>query len=108
MIIAKCVRILGLERPFDIQIKSRRHKSMDAAYWGLRTESGKLQSHLIRVYLGNEESRSLDTLIAHELIHAWQEENKLKEIHGVTFRYWAEKLEYIFGLEGIYIPGTDE
>lgn len=105
--ILEIVKYLGLKKPFDIQIKSRKHKNMDAAYWALNRK-GKLVSHLIRVYTGNDSARSLECLIAHELIHAWQEENNILEIHGTKFIKMAEKIEYKFGISNIYIPGVDK
>ncbi len=102
------VEYLGLKKPFSVEIKSRKKKDCDAAYWGLYNEKGNLKSHLIRVYLGNNSNRSLETLIAHELIHAWQEEKGLKEIHGPEFIKMARKMEYKFCLSNIYIPEIDK
>ena len=104
--IIECVKILKLARPFKIEIVSASNPKMDAAYWPKYSEKKLKLTHMIRVYLG-QSARSLETLIAHEFIHAWQEENKLSEYHGPEFIRMARKLEYKLGLSEIYIPGTD-
>lgn len=102
-------RFLGLESPFRIELRSKQKKSMTAVYWAIYTDGGKgkLHSHLIRVYLGNQDSRDLDTLIAHELIHAWQEENKHTDIHGKSFRKMARRMSKQFDLPNIYLKKVD-
>ena len=105
--IQQVAKYLGLKRPFKIELKSHTNKNMDAAYWGLYNSRGKLSSHLIRVYLGNISDRSLDALIAHELIHAWQEENGIIEIHGDKFKIKSVQLAHRFEISAIYIPGRD-
>ena len=106
------VKYLGLTRPYKIEIKSRKHKSMDAGYIALYSDGGKgtLHSHLIRVYAGNirrNNSRNLETIIAHELIHAWQEEMSIDEIHGPMFIKMAKSMDTIFDLPNIYMPDID-
>lgn len=52
--------------------------------------SGK-KIHVIKVdssLIGQE----LVNTIAHEYIHAWQCENRLKLNHGLVFKWWAEFL----------------
>lgn len=77
---------------------------MDAGYWGLYGSNGKLKSHLIHVYLGNDSVRSLETLIVHEMCHAKQEERGNKDTHGKSFRRYAARFpEY----PELYLPDVD-
>lgn len=101
---------LGIKKPYEIEIRSKSHKKMTAAYWGLYTEKGNLSKHLIRVYLGNftnPDERPLESIIAHEMIHAWQEENGINEIHGSQFKNLARWMSLEFKLDYIYIPDID-
>jgi hypothetical protein len=107
MLIKEIVEFLKLEKPVEIQIRTKTKKKVDAYYWGLYSETGELKSHLIRVYGLNPE-RGLQTIIAHELIHAWQEEKGFSdEIHGWKFRVTAEDIEFNFGIKNIYLPDLD-
>lgn len=106
MNIQKLINFLELKNPVEIQIRSKKRKKMEAGYWGLYAEDGELKSHLIRIY-GFDTSRPLETLIAHELIHAWQEENYIDEVHGPEFIETAREIEDNFGIRDIYIPELD-
>lgn len=106
MNIQKIITYLEIKNPVEIQIRSKKKKNMEAGYWGLYAEDGELKSHLIRIY-GFDTSRKLETLIAHELIHAWQEENGICEIHGPEFRKMAQEMQEEFGICDIYIPELD-
>ena len=110
MLLANIVTFLGLKKPYKVIISSRRKKTADADYLALYTNGGEgeLHSHQIRVFMGNNSQRSLETLIAHELLHAWQEENNLDDIHGKPFQAMADLITLHFGIENIYIPGTDK
>lgn len=52
--------------------------------------------------------RPADSLIAHELIHAWQQEMELEEMHGPHFQEMAARIQHRFGIHNIYMKGTDE
>lgn len=101
-------QFLRLKRPIKIILKDRANKKMRAGYWGLYAK-GKLDSHLIHIYLGKwgNGERSLQSLIAHELIHAWQEECGLTEIHGPQFARMAKEIEDLTGIKEIYLPEYD-
>ena len=98
---------LQLKKPITLRIIPRINPECDAEYEAEYTERGKLCEHVITVYTKNP-TRDFDVLIAHELIHAWQEEKKLTEIHGPAFIKRARKMEKDFGLREIYIDGIDE
>jgi Zn-dependent peptidase ImmA (M78 family) len=99
---------LILDNPVEIVIKSKEKKNADANYWGMYNRKGILKSHLIHIYAGNQSERSLNSLIAHELIHAWQEEQGLKEIHGPEFIKLARNIEYDYDLENVYLVDIDK
>ena len=106
---SKFVEYLGLKSPYKIELVSKNNKKMTAGYWSLYKDGGKgeLHCHVIKVYLGNKDYRDLETLIAHELIHAWQEENGYADIHGKSFKKMARKMSKKFDLPHIYIKDTD-
>lgn len=106
MNIKKLSNFLELKCPIKIEIRSKTKKKMEAGYWGMYAEDGELKYHLIHVY-GFETNRPLETLIAHELIHAWQEENAVNEIHGPEFQRLAAEIGPRFGIPSIYNPEID-
>ncbi len=110
MDINKIVQYLKLSKPFSIELKSKKNKKTTAHYWGMYTEKNKLHSHLIWVYLRNmgDNERKLETLIAHELIHAWQEENGYTDVHGTSFQMMAANILHEFKIPDIYLPDTDK
>jgi len=100
------IKFLKLKRPVNLRIITRKNKWADAEYEAEYSDNGRLLEHCITVYYKNN-TRDLDVLIAHELIHAWQEENKACETHGPAFIKYARKMEKHFGLKEIYIPDVD-
>lgn len=106
------VKVLGMKKPYNIQIKSKTNIKAVALYWGMYS-GNKLKSHLIHIYNGSlimEEDRNLVGIIAHELIHAKLEERGIKKAHGKSFVELANKLEYCLpgiNFKGIYLEGTD-
>ena len=109
-----CVEWLGLEKPYTIKLNSKGKRSASAEYRASYNRGGELVSHQITIYLGNQDtdSRDIETLIAHELIHAFQEEKGIIEIHGQDFIDVAGLLSMYLETAGIYvgniyIKGTD-
>ena len=100
------IKFLGLKKPVNLRIITKKNKWADAEYEPEYTDKGKLREHLITIYY-RDNTRDLDVLIAHELIHAWQEENKAQETHGKYFIKYARKMEKHFGLSEVYIPNID-
>lgn len=102
------IKRLGLKLPISITIKTRKGKDCDALYVPHYSDrTGKLIGHKITIYTVDT-SRSFDTLLVHELIHAWQEEVRLAEFHGPEFQRWAKTLETEFNLQEIYLQEIDE
>lgn len=99
------VEYLGLEKPYTIKLNSKGKKSASAEYRASYNRGGELVSHQITIYLGNqlEDIRDIETLIAHELIHALQEEEGIIEIHGEYFIDIAGLLVMYLETAGIYI-----
>ena len=109
-----CVEWLGLEKPYTIKLNSKGKKSASAEYRASYNRGDILVSHQVTIYLGNQDtdSRDIETLIAHELIHAYQEEHGWTEIHGDDFADIAEMLTFTlraagFNIGQIYIAGVD-
>ena len=100
-----CVEWLGLEKPYTIKLNSKGKKSASAEYRASYNRGGELVSHQITIYLGNqpEDTRDIETLIAHELIHAFQEEHNIIEIHGDDFIDVAGLLSMYLETAGMYI-----
>ena len=108
------VEYLGLEKPYTIKLNSKGKRSASAEYRASYNRGDILISHQITIYLGNQDtdSRDIETLIAHELIHAFQEEKGIIEIHGQDFIDVAGLLSMYLETAGIYvgniyIEGTD-
>ena len=100
------IKFLGLTKPVVVRINSRSHKAWDGYYIARYNNKGKLAEHRITVYL-QDQNRDFDTILAHELIHAWQEENGESEFHGKHFKRIAKKMEKHFNLTNVFIKGTD-
>ena len=113
-LIGLTVEYLGLEKPYTIKLNSKGKKSASAEYMAKYNRGEELISHQITIYLGNQphDSRDIETLIVHELIHAYQEEKGIIEIHGQDFIEVAGLLSMYLKTAGIYvgniyIEGTD-
>jgi hypothetical protein len=104
--LTKYTEFLALKKPVCIRVITKMNEWVDALYMPVYSGKGKLREHKITIYY-NGNSRDFDTLLAHELIHAKQEEKQLKEIHGRFFRKTARKMQKRFKLERIYIKGLD-
>lgn len=101
------IKYLKLKRTINLRIITRKNRFADAEYEPEYSDkTGKLIGHNITIYL-RDNSREFNTLLAHELIHAWQEENKKSEIHGPYFIKYARKMERDFNLREVYIPDVD-
>lgn len=102
---------LELKEIIEVTFSTKDNKDFDAEYSPVYREmkSGKmkLRKHCIKIFIGGELERDIDSLIAHELIHAWQEENGIAEIHGPQFIKKARRMEKIFNLDRVYIPDVD-
>lgn len=100
----KFAKFLGLKKPIDVTLTTRKPKNWDALYIG-KYGRKKLKRHKITISI--YASRERETLLMHELIHAWQEENKKREIHGKHFIKLAKKAEKAYKIKDIYIKGVD-
>ena len=109
-----CTEYFELQAPMEFRIKTRTKKSCSAKYNAMLDCGNNLVSHRITVYLGNlsNDTRTFDELIAHEFIHAYQQENGIDEIHGGDFPHVAQELAKFlhnmgFNVHRIYIPEID-
>lgn len=105
-IISSIVEFLEIKRPYRIELVSKPNKKYDGLYWAMYSDKHKFLAHKIRVYINNG-NRSTNSLIAHELVHVWQEEKGLTEYHGPQFKKMARLIEAKFGLKNVYYPGVD-
>ena len=102
------IKFLGLKKRINLSIITKKNRWADAEYEpDYSDKTGRLIAHNITIYL-KDNSRDFETLLAHELIHAWQEENKKLEIHGKHFQRMAKAMQKAFALEKIYWAGVDE
>lgn len=109
--LAYYTEFLGLKMPVELTLKTKSNKHSDAIYLPKFSNMGNLKAHKIVVYLGNQDAnsrRTLDELVAHELIHAWQQENNIQEFHGITFRLQANEMSERFNLPNIYLAELDD
>lgn len=107
-LIANVIRFLQLQKPYAITLKPKL-KDAAAVYYSVYRKN-KLVKHLIEISVENlpYDMRDLNTLIAHELIHAWQTEfTDEQKMHGPEFRKMAKLVSAEFDLPLIYIKGTD-
>lgn len=110
-LITNVVRFLDIKKPYSIELKSRKGKLNNCAQWQGYVNSKKiLVRHVIKIYLPMliKGERNIETLIIHELIHAWQEENGHNDIHGKSFQRAAKKLQKLTGYSEIYLSDVDE
>lgn len=109
--LAYYIEFLGLKSPVELTLKTKSNKHSDAVYLPKFSNKGNLKAHKIVVFLGNLDvnaKRTLNELIAHELIHAWQQENNIAEFHGVNFVLQAIRLDEKFDLPNIYLAELDD
>lgn len=108
--LAYYTEFLGLKMPVELTLKTKRNKYSDAHYLPKFSNRGNLKAHKIVVHLGNQDAnskRTLDELVAHELIHAWQQENKIVEFHGANFIMMSIAMKHAFNLPNIYLADLD-
>lgn len=100
---------LELIKPVKIRFSKKSHKAWDAEYSPKFDKWGELVCHHIKIYNNGDRARDVDTLIAHELIHAWQAENDKEDIHGKAFQKMARKIKKQFPqFKDIYRKDLDD
>lgn len=101
------IKYLELELPVKFKVIKNELSDIDAEYQAKFDRWGNPMGHLITVW-ELDCSRPLESLIAHELIHAWEFEHGIVEgLHSPEFKQMAEAIESDFGIEEIYLPGID-
>jgi len=95
--------VLNIKYPVEVRLCFRDSPN-DAEYVPRYNNRGELKRHIIKLFVGNNH-RDVETLIIHELIHAYQEENKIAEIHGKSFAKMAAKFP---DYPEVYIPELDD
>ena len=98
---------LGIVKPIVVKINSRSHKHWEGSYLPKYNAKGKLVEHRITIWLDGMD-RDLETVLAHELIHAYHEENGILEWHGKRFKKDAKLMTKKFSwLKDVYRKGID-
>jgi hypothetical protein len=97
-------QVLGLKYPVEVRLCFRDSPN-DAEYIPRFNGRGDLKRHVIKLFIAENNNRDFETLIIHELIHAYQEENKIVEIHGKSFAKMAARFP---DYPEVYIPEIDE
>lgn len=96
---------MGIKKPIELRYKFIDSPN-DAEYSPRYDSNGNLKKHIITLYRWNNNSRDRKTLIVHELIHAYQEENNLPDkLHGKDFRKMAKRYSKKFPM--LYIKNVD-
>lgn len=116
-LILACIEILELKRPVDIRFVSRIRNKNWCAYHYAEIKNEKVIKHVIKYSLetSRDTDRDMQTIIAHEMVHAWQAEYyPHSATHGVRFRDKAFDLRDNLLNEGfdihddIYCAETDK
>jgi predicted SprT family Zn-dependent metalloprotease len=105
--LSELVAALQLQCAVDITFTTRKNKKANAHYLPRYSNKGKLTGHKVKVFLGDAVDRPLDSIVAHELIHAWQEEKGIDAIHGKKFASMAKIIARKFALREVYIKRID-
>jgi hypothetical protein len=102
--------MLKLTVPVNINFKMyRKPRGWSALYKPKYDDMENLIQHNITISLERDPHRNLESLIAHELIHAWQEENSIADFHGKPFQKMAKRLQkYNRNLTDVYIASLDD
>lgn len=102
--------LLNLTKPVEIKlVMYRKSRDWSAIYKPKYNDCGALIKHCITISLEKTLDRSMEALIAHELIHAWQEENSVADYHGKPFQKMARKISRSYPrLTDIYISNLDD
>lgn len=106
----KAIDLLPVTLPVTVKYSHKDCQDAVAYYHPIFNRMGQLRGHKITVYMPTlaADTRNVDTILAHELIHAWQEEKGYNEIHGKQFAKMAVKLSAHLGLRGIFDPTIDK
>lgn len=100
---------LNLKHDVNVKLSRKRNTECVAEYLPDYDDGGNLIGHNITIYIRElaDDVRPFDTILAHELIHAWQEEKGFEEIHGPHFQKMAAKIGKTYRLKNIYVRGAD-
>jgi hypothetical protein len=94
-VITLASKILNLKAPVEVRfVPKLRNKSWNAYHIGRFNDSNKVIRHVIKIITGYEDSkRNTRTILAHEMVHAWQTEYAPKSaVHGKVFQRKACEL----------------
>lgn len=105
-----CKEILKIQNPVEIILRDKIYKGYLGVHWTEVKDSGKIKCHVIKISLKKLENdiRGMQTILAHEFIHAWQAEYKpiKKKAHTPTFKRMSEFLETELAKKGFAVSNT--
>lgn len=97
---------LNLKLPIKFVLEEK-DNSTAGYYIPLYSKKGIIRKHKIFINM-LDGGRSFESLIAHEMIHAWQEENRKKDCHGKSFIKMSQHIQNVLKIEGIFDPECDK
>jgi hypothetical protein len=113
-VIKICVEFLNIKRPYQVVLQtSLKNSDWFAYHTASIDDNGKILKHIIKITMQDIDKYDLNTIIAHEFIHAWQLENGITgKMHGKRFQNMAEELQdelesYGYILDPIYREDID-
>lgn len=113
-LIAACVKFLDIRRPYRVSIQSSlKNKDWFGYCTAVIDDNGKILRHTIAITMEDMDKYHLNTILAHEFVHAWQFENNIGgKNHNKRFQSKAAKLQdYLIGagfdIGELYRPDID-
>lgn len=106
------VKLIRVERPVKFIIRKKFSNKFVAQHQAFTLDDVVCQ-HIITINMGNvilgsgDGERDLETLIVHELIHAWQSERGYNDKHGKTFQRKVKQVAGKLGMPRLYIKTVD-
>ena len=102
--IMRAVDLLQLKLPVEIRLNYKPNAENCGEYQPRFNSRGDVKLHVVWIYMRSLD-RGFETTVVHELIHAWQAENDIADIHGKSFRRIAKMFpEY----PDVYLPKVDK
>jgi hypothetical protein len=114
-IIDACKSYLKIKHPVTIIFKDRIWKNSLGVHWA-EVKDNAIKCHIIKLSLKQlpDDTRNINTVLAHEFVHAWQAEYRpiRKKVHNPSFIKKAKDLQGFLGYMGypvtdLYLPDTD-
>jgi hypothetical protein len=113
-LIGFCTFFLGIQNPVEVRIRETLKIKDARAYHVSWAKGNKITRHVIYINM-QDDARDIETICAHEFVHAWQAEYAPKsKTHGKLFANKCAELREFLISEGfnirddIYCKKTDK